>query len=917
MTGRNGGGLQRGLAGAVSSLLPKKRRDEQDVSFAKRKELFTLNRYFSDPRVFTRAYIVFCACAILLLNWCAHIVTGLSAQEGIGRPLYFAFVPRLAFLPLYMAAVAAAIAGYAKLAYDLRTAFEDLNVGQKGTARWTTRDEIADQYKLVPGKGRRGTPEQPGVGYFPGGGGLPVGRSGDSLYIDDSPVNNLIIGMTRSGKGEMLVFPMIDIYSRAERQASMIISDPKLELYPASVQTLMGRGYEVHVLNLVDPEYSVGYNPLTEIIRYYRDGDIPTAQLLTGAFCYSIFNSEGAAGESGEGKYFADTSTAILSALILAMVEDCLRADEELEQRRLALIDGWRQQMGMRAPEESLPPHIPQVRSRENEDRINLFSIAKAFINLATTKVSGERSELDEYFSRREEDNVAKLLYFSASIAGDRQKGNVFSNMITGVKVFMLENIAKMTMTSTMDLREIGFGTKPLAVFIGLPDYDSSNAFISTAYIRQAYFTLAKMATHAPGGKCFREVVFLLDEFGNIPPIEGMSSMVTVCLGRNIRFNLVLQSYAQLYELYGDNAAKTIAGNCGNHVYIMTEDFSTAEDFSDLLGKRTMTVVNRTGRKLSTRKEFTEMFEEQPLLTADQLMVLKPGETVLVRRMKRTDLAGRAVRPYPLKNLEEDRLRFRYEYLADFFPTGRIAYDSPQIREVWAHVRAMQLDMVRNGTLPEQELLPETPQVLDIEVETTKGIDYAARQWSVKSYLELRDFNDKVVADALDEHDLEELLLGEFGWSPDHPDYWSIMSGTDDYHVRDILCTGRKYAAMEGQKERGYRIIDIVMRNFDKKHVPPERPQRHMIDRVGDGWDGFAQAARPAADARRKNAMDQAEDAAYTGTDTADGMLLEEIRRMRDEGLALLAEGRNAGCSGCIGSGDAPYTGTLKRKVVL
>ena len=44
--------------------------------------------------------------------------------------------------------------------------------------------------------------------------------------------------MTRSGKGEMFVFPIIDILSRAEEKASLVITDPKLELYKSSFQTL-------------------------------------------------------------------------------------------------------------------------------------------------------------------------------------------------------------------------------------------------------------------------------------------------------------------------------------------------------------------------------------------------------------------------------------------------------------------------------------------------------------------------------------------------------------------------------------------------------------------------------------------------------------------------------------------------------
>ncbi|MGY0205733.1 type IV secretory system conjugative DNA transfer family protein [Acinetobacter soli] len=64
--------------------------------------------------------------------------------------------------------------------------------------------------------------------------------------------------------------------------------------------------------------------------------------------------------------------------------------------------------------------------------------------------------------------------------------------------------------------------------------------------MKQVYTALARVASQTKKGKCERQVVFLLDEFGNMPPIEGMANIITVCLGRNMRFNLVIQAYSCL-----------------------------------------------------------------------------------------------------------------------------------------------------------------------------------------------------------------------------------------------------------------------------------------------------------------------------------------------------------------------------------
>ncbi|ETJ27059.1 hypothetical protein Q604_UNBC17124G0001, partial [human gut metagenome] len=72
--------------------------------------------------------------------------------------------------------------------------------------------------------------------------------SGD-YYIEDDTISTLGIGMTRSGKGEGVIAPTIDINSRAEIQPSMIIGDPKGEHYQSSYKTMRKRGYAVEVLN--------------------------------------------------------------------------------------------------------------------------------------------------------------------------------------------------------------------------------------------------------------------------------------------------------------------------------------------------------------------------------------------------------------------------------------------------------------------------------------------------------------------------------------------------------------------------------------------------------------------------------------------------------------------------------------------
>lgn len=575
--------------------------------------------------------------------------------------------------------------------YQVRTSLSDnINVNQKGDSRFATIEEIKGQYKQIPDR------DKP----FKGAGGTIISRWEDSLYIDTTPTNNLILGITRSGKGEFFVFPSIDVYSRAEEKASMIIADTKLELYRSAKRTLEARGYEVHVLNLIDPLSSMGYNPLTLIIKYYKDKRYDDAELMSDSFAFSIFTPN-KADSSGNEKFFDETAAGVFSALILSHVEDCLKEDELLNQKRLKAYQEKRDRYDILLEEDEgvkddicrqfkeqkeecdrngedvfLSSDVECIPDSEKfyfvnryEKCINVYSILNTLIELSQEKVIGtDDTALDEFFRVRPPLDAGKMRYASALVAGDRTKGSILANTTQGLRSFTSRAIARMTAESTFDITKIGFGEKPVAIFMGIPDYDKSKHFIPVTFISQVYYYLAETCSRTIG-RCKRHVKFLIDEFGNMPPINDMDNNVTVCLGRNISFDLYVQDYAQLSTLYGDGAT-TIKSNCANHIWILSNDLESAKEFSEKLNNKTIINLQRTGPKLSLSKHFMEQPEEKPILSPTQLMRLKEGECVILRAMKRKDNKGRDITSYPIFNSIETgtRLKYRYQYLTATFP---------------------------------------------------------------------------------------------------------------------------------------------------------------------------------------------------------------------------------------------------------
>lgn len=662
------------------------------------KRVMQLERYLSDTRIIMAIIIGIDLFFFMVMNFVINSLIAIPEMfKDLDNPGKYVGLKNVLpninnirtyggiYIPIFIILLIFLLALDACTAYKMKVAWSEeyFNIGQKGDERWTTEEEIKQQFLEIPDKNES----------FPGYGGTIVSRMGNKLYIDTSPVNNMIIGITRSGKGEMYVFPSIDVYSRAEKKASLVINDMKLELYKSSKKTLEKRGYKVYLLNFDDPIHSMGFNPLTVIIELAVNGDYENAELLAQAFAFSIFNPDE---PTNTDRFWNDASSSLLSALILAHLEDCLRMDEIENDKRYrtwkkkrdaydTLNDDVKKKAIELYEKEKikkediilnpalmyLPEDAVYEKKHDNVKKINMYSIINTFTELARVHNpdNPDITALDIYFSKRPQLDRAKLKYAAIEIAGDKPKSSVFGVMLSRLTTFTYESMAKMTAESSFDLEEIGFGEKPVAVFLGLPDYDTSKHFLATVFIRQVSLVLSKRANRDRSGKCKRLVKFIVDEAGNMPAIEGLETYITMNLGRNISYDFYIQSYSQFEKKYGEGW-KTIKGNCGNQIYILTSDGDTAQTFSEDLGNETIVDLQRTGEKLSTHKHFMENTQEKPLLNRNQLMRLNEGECVVKRVMKRKDLNGNRVEPTPIFNSEESGKRFlyRYEYLTDTFP---------------------------------------------------------------------------------------------------------------------------------------------------------------------------------------------------------------------------------------------------------
>ena len=510
---------------------------------------------------------------------------------------------------------------------------QNFNVGQRGTDRFTTEDEIKEQYTAIAPL------ETP----YPGEPGLLIARIGNQFYIDQMVVNNFFIGITRSGKGEAFVRACIEIYSRAEHQPSLLINDPKMEHYKTFAPILEERNYDVHLLNASNPALSMGFNIVGLVIDYYKKKDYDAAEQVANSLAHSFFNVDEA---SGDMVFFTSSAASLFTAMVLASIQDAIKADELENENR---YKKWKK-LTKKEKEE----HPFQYRN-DNIKTVHLYSMIVNFGQLVSRPITrnGSKTLLDLYFESRPANDRARLKYLNTEVSQGKTKSGIFSEMLRNLEVFTLQNVGKMCAESTLDFSEIGFGEKPVAIFLATPSYDTSLHIIPTIFIRQMYFALGKICDDYKG-KCDRQVKIIFDEKGNMPPVDLMDTMTTMGLGQNISFDLYMHTYEQLDHLYGKEKAETIRGNCANHFFLQTSSEDTARKFSGLLGTKSEIDIQRAGGKLSFHKYYTESIKDRPLLYSNELMQLQEGEVAIFRRSKRRDNQGRSIKPRPIFDSREN-----------------------------------------------------------------------------------------------------------------------------------------------------------------------------------------------------------------------------------------------------------------------
>ena len=412
----------------------------------------------------------------------------------------------------------------------------------------------------------------------------------------------LVIGTTGTGKTTMLIDPAIRIYARTAEKPSLVIADPKGELYAKHARALIEEGYDVQIYDLDDPYASSRWNPLERAFNTYNKA----MNLAQEAKKYSGCTPSQAGKEALYGVQYGDTWYEF-HGVAYPTEEDLARELSAAKQKMIneATFD-------LRGVAAAVCPVSPGTNDTiwEQGAQDFLYGVMLAMLEDSVDPRLGENKLRKDQFNfynlykivnKRDNDpdnQYASIKRFCTGRAKTSQVGGLTSNVIdsapTTTKSYLsvmsgkinalMQDMGICYATSGTDIDFNKFVDKPTAFFIKIPDHKKERHPLATICIAQLYRTLVDIANDRPMQKLPRHVYFLLDEFGNLPVIQDFATMVTVSRSRNIFFEIIVQSFTQLDTKYGKETAETIKGNFNIQIFLGSEDTSTREAFSKSCG---------------------------------------------------------------------------------------------------------------------------------------------------------------------------------------------------------------------------------------------------------------------------------------------------------------------------------------------
>lgn len=393
-------------------------------------------------------------------------------------------------------------------------------------------------------------------------------------------LNVLVVGGSGAGKTRFFAKPNV-----MQAATSLVVLDPKGEILRDTGGLLRAEGYDIKVLDLINPHLSHGYNAFA-----YLQDDKDVLKLVT-----NLIRNTTPKGSNTNDPFWERSETALLEALVLYLLYEA-------------------------PPEERNFPMVMEM-------------IAAAEVREEDEAYQSPLDELFERLAMREPEHLAVKQYNIFKLAAGKTAKSILIGLGVRLEKFNLPTIASMSVVDELDLSVMG--TKKTALFAVIPDNDSSFNFIVGMLYTQLFQSLMYEADYRHGGRLPVHVHFVMDEFANVALPTEFDKLLSTMRSREISVSIILQNLAQLKALYKDEW-ESIVGNCDLFLYLGGNEQSTHKYVSELLGKETLD-TNTYGLSRGRNGSYSINYQQtgRELLTPDEVRLLDNRYAILFIRGER------------------------------------------------------------------------------------------------------------------------------------------------------------------------------------------------------------------------------------------------------------------------------------------
>ena len=443
--------------------------------------------------------------------------------------------------------------------------FKHSDSGLYGTAAWMTPKEM----KQVLGTAPHGKET-----------GIILGeKNGKLIYLPDDTrlaKHIAVFGSTGSRKSRGFVRPYL--YGSIMRGESVVLSDPKMELYSDTSEIFRKHGYTVRILNLAEPLHGDSWNCMADI-----GDDTMLAQILTDVIISNTSNGKSDRfWDSGEGDLF--------KALCLFVSCD-----------------------SSRGPEAKNLPAVYQLLTQTPRQQLNVM------------------------FDKLPINHPAKPAYNLFAQASETVQTGIVMGLGTRLQILQNEAVQKITSYSDIDLELPG--KQKCAYFIIIDDQHSTMEFLSSLFFNFLFIKLVNYANRRKDKRCKVPVNVIFEELNSIGRLPDMGRKISMTRSRLVQIVLTAQNLGQLQNRYPDGEWSEILSGCDTQIMMGCNDQITAEAWSLRSGDATVQVegamtVRQTLAVAQVIPQYrhTEGKGRRRLLTADEVLRLDADEVLVALR---------------------------------------------------------------------------------------------------------------------------------------------------------------------------------------------------------------------------------------------------------------------------------------------